>query len=83
MSARRLFGRFGFGLQIHNALGELRQRLVGFLFLVERLLEQLGGLPQAELLRLRHECAEPADLIVLDRLGCSNRHRGQGIPWTP
>src|SRR5262249_24454715 len=58
----------GFRLLIHYCLGELGERLVGSLLLVQCLLQQGGCLVEAELFGPRTQRAVPRDLIVLDRL---------------
>jgi hypothetical protein len=50
------------------ALGELCERLVGFLFYRERLIEEADRIIQAKLLCPCAQCAVARDLAMLDRL---------------
>src|SRR3954466_16271403 len=61
-------GRLGLSLLIDHRLGELGERIIGRLFLVARLLEELRGVAQVELLALGAQRAIAGNLVVLDRL---------------
>src|SRR5688500_10924484 len=56
-------------LDVNRALGQLGQQLVGLPFLVEGLLQDLGELLVADLLRPGADGAVARDLVVLDLLG--------------
>ena len=63
------------GLLIDAALGEGRQLLVGGLFLVERLLQQIRGLVVAHRARPGHQRAVCGHLVVLGTLAGGNQAR--------
>src|SRR4051794_36920743 len=58
----------GLSLLIDHRLGELGERLIGRLFLVKRLLEELRGVAQVELLGPGAQRAIAGNLVMLDRL---------------
>src|SRR5436190_24124761 len=61
-------GSLGLRLLVDHRLGELGERLIGRLFLVERLLKELHGLVETEFLGPGAQRAVAGDLVVLDRL---------------
>jgi hypothetical protein len=56
-------------LLVHRRLGDLREKPVGLLLLLEVGCEEVDGVVAAELLRPGDECAVARDLVVLDSLG--------------
>ena len=62
-------GSGGFGVLINAAFRELRECLVGLLFLRERSVEKLDRLVKTQFGSPGFERAVAGDLIVLDRLG--------------
>jgi hypothetical protein len=66
-------------IRVDDALGQLREVLVGGAFFVERMLERVGIFVAAERGSIRSSAAVCGDLIVLDALGSRDEGRIQHV----
>src|SRR5688572_23341295 len=62
-------------VNVHRALGDLRELAVGCLLFVQRLLQQLSSRGMSQPFSERASSAVAGDLVVLNALGSGNQRR--------